>query len=100
MDENSRLYDEIISRKWKYTLKIGKELREAIEDDDSAKTIMMLKKAFEEIHAQFPDVYDKDCLQNDLERIENIDEDDNEEINYALSDLYDYCDNTRIWIDI
>lgn len=85
---------------WKYTLKIGKELRKTIEDDDSAKIILMLKKAWEEIHAQFPDVYDENCLQDDLEEIENIDKDDSEEINYALSNLYDYCDTTRIWIDI
>lgn len=84
--------------KWRYTLKAGKELREAIIAEDTEGTLKALGKAWEEIHAQFPDEYDECDLTNDLDNIEMVETEDNDEINYLLDELYDYCDNTRIWV--
>lgn len=99
--------------RWKYTLKAGKDLREAISDDDNLRTLEMLEKCWREINAQFPDDFDEDDLQNELDDIENqkdnvenyedydmTEEDLQDEINYLLDNFYEYCDNTGIWVEI
>lgn len=88
---------------WKYTLKCGKKLREAIYNDDAYEILRYLAEAWKEIHSQFPDEYDEFNLENDLDEIDALRENDNiedDDVNYLLSDLYDYCDGTRIWIDM
>lgn len=86
---------------WRYTLKCGTELREAIHSDDYDRTIEMIEQAWKEIHEQFPDEYEDYELECDLEDIEAVREDPSEEeINYLLSNLYDYCDATRIWVEL
>lgn len=86
---------------WRYTLKCGSALREAIADEDYDRVLDNLKTAWTEIHTQFPDEYADYELENDLEDIEAIREDTSEEeIDYLLSNLYDYCDATRIWVEL
>lgn len=63
--------------------------------------------------AAMPDVYDADDLENDLEELDNqldncenyedysMTEDDiQEEINWQLSRLYDFCDEWGIWVEV
>ena len=91
---------------WKYTLKCGKKLREAISNDDAYEVLRYLAEAWKEIHSQFPDEYDEFDLQGDLDEISEISalgEDydlEDDDVDWLLSDLYDYCDATRIWIDM
>lgn len=101
------------SAEWKYKLKSGPELRTAINEENYANVLNCLEKAWREINKQFPDEYEDYELDNDLEDIENerdnllnyedydltIDEvEDN--INYLLTNFYDYCDATGIWIEL
>ena len=84
---------------WRYELKVGAELRKAIDREDYADVLDKLADAWREIHDQFPDDYDEDDLERDLDDIDIQREDlDPEEIDYLLSNLYDYCDSMRIWV--
>ena len=100
-------------RKWTYKLMTGKQLRQAISDDDMTATLDALKECWKEISKAMPDVYDADDLENDLEEIDNqldncgnyedysMTEDDvQDEINYMLRQFYDLCDDLRIWVDL
>ena len=99
--------------RWKYTLKTGKELREALQENDMEETLNILKKCWREIHKALPEEYDEDDLNNDIDDIENqLDnlenyddydmtlEDVEDEINYLLDNFYDFCDNMRIWVEV
>ena len=99
--------------RWRYTLKTGKELREVLQEDNCEKTLNVLDKCWREIYDALPDEYDEDDLANDLANIENeLDnvenyesydmtyEDVEDNINYLLSEFYDFCDNMRIWVEL
>lgn len=101
----------ITSGKWVYTLKNGKALRQAIADEDQLGILTVLRDCWEEIHERFPEEYDEDDLSDELEDIDNeIDNLDNYEeydmtyediednINYLLGNLYDFCDAFNIWV--
>jgi len=98
---------------WKYRLKVGSDLREAISDENYEDVLKYLEKAWREINKQFPEDYEEDELNEDIADIENERdnllnyedydmkmEDVEENINYLLTNLYDYCDNMGIWIEI
>ena len=90
-------------KEWIYTLKIGKQLRSAIYDENTENILSILIEAWKEIHNQFPDIYDEYDLECDIEDIEIVKENDDvdyEDIDYLLSQLYDYCDGIGIWIDV
>ena len=100
-------------RRWKYTLMTGKQLRQAISDDDMTATLDALKECWKEISKAMPDVYEADDLVNDLEELDNqldncanyedysVTEDDiQDEINWQLSRLYDFCDEWGIWVEV
>lgn len=95
---------------WKYTLKNSLELRQAIKEEDYEKILLTLKKCYTEILDFFvkkglTEPEDKDYEYEEytenidmlLEDIDNIEE---EEIDYELSLFYDLCDNTNIWIKL
>lgn len=89
--------------KWRYTLKAGEDLRKAIDDEEPREVLENLKECWREIHNEFPDEYDDYELESDIENIEDVecnDDIDYEDIDYLLSELYDYCDNCRIWIEM
>ena len=98
---------------WKYRLKTGSDLREAISDENYEDVLKYLEKSWREINKEFPNDYEEDELNEDIADIENerdnlfnyedydmTMEDVEENINYLLNNLYDYCDNMRIWIEI
>lgn len=98
---------------WKYRLKTGSDLREAISDENYEDVLKYLEKSWREINKQFPNDYEEDELNEDIADIANerdnlynyedydITMDDVEEnINYLLTNLYDFCDNMGIWIEI
>lgn len=100
-------------RRWTYKLMTGKQLRQAISDDDMVATLNTLKECWKEIRKTMPDVYDADDLVNDLEELDNqldncenyedysMTEDDiQDEINWQLSRLYDFCDEWGIWVEV
>ena len=89
----------LTERKWNYTLKSGKALRQAIADEDYEAVKERLIAAYKEINEAMPDIYDEDDLAYDISNLEVMDLDE-DEIDYALSDFYDLCDNLGIWVDI
>lgn len=89
--------------KWNYELseKTARFLRNAIRDDDFLAVCVALQQAYQEINEMCPEYYDEYDLQEDIEEIDYIDTEDayaEDEINYALNDFYDLCDNLRIWV--
>lgn len=100
-------------RKWTYELMTGRQLRQAISDDDMVATLDALKECWKEINKAMPDIYDEDDLEYDLEELDNqldncencedysMTEDDiQDEINWQLSRFYDFCDEWRIWVEV
>ena len=98
---------------WKYRLKTGSDLRESINDKNYEDVLKYLEKSWREINKKFPNDYEEDELNEDIADIENerdnlfnyedydmTMEDVEENINYLLTNLYDFCDNMGIWIEI
>ena len=93
------LGDNIVNNnKWQYEVnsKLAKSLRDAIEDGNIDDVKTYLSMVWEDI-ADNTDLLDDSELEDTLLDIEMV-EDDEDELDYLLEDLYDFCDNTRIWI--
>lgn len=99
--------------KWKYDLKNGVALRNAIKENDNYEVYAQLRNCWKEIHNNFPEEFDEDELEdlyddinNALDNMQNAneydlsEEDIDDEINYMLNDLYDFCDSMRIWVEM
>lgn len=90
--------------KWICTLEVGIKLREEIDEGNLEGTLEMLKAAWTEIHNKIPEDYDEYDLERDLENIDDLleygDEIEEMDVDMLLNDLYDFCDNMRIWITI
>lgn len=99
--------------KWKYELRSGLNLRNAIKDDDNESTLIALKECYKEINKVMPKEYGEDEFDGVLAEIDNqidncnnytdydMTEDDiQREINYMLSEFYDLCDYLRIWVGL
>ena len=90
--------------RWRYTLKFGEALRNAIDDENYEAILDALVACFTEINKALPEDYESYELEKDLEEIsiikENMEdgEDVEDDINYELSDFYDLCDGLRIWV--
>lgn len=87
--------------KWNY--EIDKDsalgLRDAIESEDGLAIAAMIQTIYQEMMDLIPeDIISDEELQDYIDEIDSIDTDDEEEINYQLSNLYDLCDNLGIWI--
>lgn len=97
--------------KWTYTLKVGKQLRDAIENEDYETLRDTMKEAYREITRVAPDYFDEQDLEYKFEDLDMLDTEPDEEIDvswediqnnwdYELEDLYDRCDAIGIWIPI
>lgn len=96
--------------KWVYTLKSGKGLRQAINNDDQLAVLTSILSCIDEIRAfsRYNIIYIKhedvlDMLEieaQDLIHEADLTSIDEDEINYLLDDFYDFCDDNYIWVDI
>ena len=89
--------------KWEYTLRNGKALHEAIENEDEQLVVAFLKICYKELYDQLSDE-DKewkgfDIIDN-MDALDVIDLDDEDNINDALDEFYDLCDELRAWITL
>ena len=90
---------------WNYTIKWGKQLREAITAEDTELVVRCLLACYRELLNKLSDE-DKDWKQFDIEdTIENLtyydaDPDDEDDVNYYLEEFYDICDEIGAWIAI
>ena len=87
--------------KWNYTLKWGKQLREAIDAEDVELVVKCLICCYRELLNKLSDD-DKEWKQFDIEdaiyNLENFD--GNEDVDEYLEWFYDICDDVRAWIAI
>lgn len=87
--------------KWKYTLKSGTALREAIYNEDMEQTVKCLLLCYKEVQNKL-DEEDRDYRGMEIEdtifNLENFDE--GEDIDDYLEYFYDLCDELRVWIGI
>lgn len=88
---------------WKYTLRWGKMLREAIEAEDIELIAKCIICCYRELLNKLSDE-DRDDYEFDInEAIEILTDyasDDEDEIDYYLSEFYDMCDDLRAWIAV
>lgn len=86
---------------WDYTLKWGKQLREAICAEDEEFVVRCLIACYRELLNKLSDE-DRDCYELDIEdaifNLENFDE--NEDVDGYLEAFYDLCDELRAWIEV
>ena len=58
----------------------------------------MLQEVWSSIHEMLPDEFDEFELEDKIQYIDDIEDED--EMDYELSDLYDFCDAENIWIPL
>lgn len=89
--------------KWIYTINSGKALHEAINADDEQQTVKCLLQCYKELYDKLSDE-DKEWkgwdIEDNMDSLINIDLDDEDNINCALDDFYDICDDLRAWITL
>ena len=89
--------------KWNYTLRFGKNLREAIEAEDAEMVVKYLIACYRELHNKLSDE-DRDWKEFDIEDgiecLETYDGEDEDEIDYYLAEFYDICDELGAWVAI
>lgn len=88
---------------WKYTLpnQLRAQLKSNIDNSDYYEILSTLRECYDWILANVEE-YDEWEYDRDIEDIEfwsesELTEDDEEEIDYLLSNFYDVCDGYRIW---
>lgn len=94
-------------KKWKYTLKNGIALREAIDKEDMKRVLEILLDCYDEIMNYFvkegytePEDrnYEYENYTEDIIMELNSEEYDEDLINWLLSEFYDLCDIYNIWV--
>ena len=87
--------------RWDYTLHWGKQLREAIDDEDIEMVVKCLIACYRELLNKLSDE-DKDWKEFDIEdaifNLENFDYD--EDVDDYLAEFYDLCDELGAWVEI
>ena len=87
--------------KWNYTLRFGKNLREAIESGDVEATVKCLIACYRELLNKM-DEENRDYYESDIEdTIFNLEHFDvSEDVDDYLEVFYDICDDVRAWVGI
>ena len=89
---------------WKYKLKSGSALREAIYNEDEEQVVKCLLLCYKELQSKLTEE-DKEWkgydIEDSIEVLEfyDADPDDEDDVNYYLEDFYDICDELRAWIE-
>ena len=89
----------LTEKRWSYKLKSGKALRQAVDDEDYDAVKDGLIAAYKEINEAMPEYFDESDLEQAIFDLEGLDLDE-DELNFALNDFYDLCDNLGIWVDM
>lgn len=97
---------------WNYTLKWGKQLREAIHDEDIEMVVKCLIACYRELLNKLSDE-DKEWYELDIEQeiadidsfktcveLNGIEDEDKDELDCYLETFYNICDELRAWIAI
>ena len=89
--------------RWKYTLKSGSTLREAIHNEDTEQVVKCLRFCYEELYKKLSKEDREYCWSDIEDTLVELagyepDEDDEDYINELLANFYDLCDDVRAWI--
>lgn len=94
--------------RWKYTLKSGSALREAINNEDTEQVVKCLLLCYNELLNQL-DEWDTEDYEIDIQDSIGVlmayelcpDEEDKEEyLDDKLAEFYDLCDELRAFIEL
>ena len=87
--------------KWNYTLRFGKNLREAIEAEDVEAVVKCLiacyRELFNKMNEDDKDYYES-VIEDTIFNLENFDE--GEDVDDYLEEFYNVCDDVRAWVGI
>lgn len=86
--------------KWKFTLPNSKELRYAIGIEDCDAIYRQIIEAWKWLASTRDDDYTIDSYLDDVEFDLECQAFDEESVDSHLSNLYDYCDENGVWIEI
>ena len=89
--------------RWKYELKNGKTLRNAIREERLEDIIPCLRECYRELlDAGIIDEYEYGQYTEDFDMYGDFsDWDDPEDtVDYELDNFYDLCDNVWVWVSI
>jgi hypothetical protein len=90
---------------WNYTIHFGKQLREAIEAEDTRMVVRCLIACYRELLNKLSDE-DREwkgwSIEDSIEVLSLYasDPDDDDNVDYYLDEFYDICDDVRAWIAI
>lgn len=88
---------------WKYRIKSGSALREAIDNEDVEQVVKCLLRCYKELYNKLSEE-DKEWKGMDIEdaieilTLYVVDPDDEDDVNYYLADFYDICDDVRAFV--
>lgn len=89
--------------KWEYTITNGKALHVAINTEDEQLVVKCLLACYKELYDKLTDE-DKDWkgwdIEDYMDALNYIDLDDVGNLDYALDDFYNICDDLRAWITL
>lgn len=100
------LREQNLNEDWKYTIKSGSNLRKAIDEEDPKKVLDEIQNCCLEVieKSKDEDLIDEfDRLKNELnDEISMYDEDEIDEsvADYWLGELYDLCDNAKVFVGL
>lgn len=91
---------------WKYTIKSGSDLHEAINNDNLGQTVKCLLLCYQELLNQLDD-FDTEAYEIDIQdsigvlmAYELCPDDDEDFVNDLLEEFYDLCDDLRAFIEL
>jgi len=100
-------------RHWNHDLKSGRTLRAALKGRNPVRTLQSLKTCWQEVFevlnnsidicdecSIFENISNVDCLLESYNQKNSFDVEDIEEIDYLLSEFYDFCDYNSIWVTL
>ena len=112
-DYDDDLYNESLNKKgekkmkkkltearWQHIVpeELATRLRKSINREDYEAVKEAMKDIYDDIYEYLGgEIFDEDDLIQYKDEIDEV-EPDEDEINYLLTNLYDFCDNLRIWI--
>ena len=96
---------KLTEKHWEYSVSnsVSREFRDAIQSDDEdyERVRRAIIAVYDDIHENAPELLDDDDYEDWVtEEAKVVDLDDDDDVNYLLTNLYDFCDNANIWIGI
>ena len=95
---------KLTEKRWAYTVSdnVSREFRDAVQSDDEdyERVRKAIIAVYDDIHENTDLIDDDDYEDWVTEEAEVVDLDDEDDVNYLLTQLYDFCDNASIWIGI